>query len=347
MICAASFARERGDEATAKYLEEYADFLECHVESWTVTTHGTLLPGVARHYLRILPERPDNPNPDEDPNHGNITIANRRPGARNVFPAKEVVDAGFLELVRHGVRRPDDPIIVDSLKVVDAVLKVDTPFGPCWRRYNHDGYGQRDDGGPFVGWGRGRAWPLLTGERGHYELAAGHDTKPFLRAMEGLASSTGLLPEQASDGPDQPQVHMYRGRPTGSAMPLMWAHAEYVKLLHSVRDGKVFDLIAEVAKRYLGGGADRQLFEVWKFTRQARSVRCGYVLRIQVPASFRLRWSGDEWHTVKDTPSSTTTLGVEFVDIPIIAAQRAPIRFTFFWTANDNWEGRDFMVSVI
>jgi glucoamylase len=140
---------------------------------------------------------------------------------------------------------------------------------------------------------------------------------------------------------------MYRGRPTGSAMPLMWAHAEYVKLLHSVRDGKVFDLIAEVAKRYLGGGADRQLFEVWKFTRQARSVRCGYVLRIQVPASFRLRWSGDEWHTVKDTPSSTTTLGVEFVDIPIIAAQRAPIRFTFFWTANDNWEGRDFMVSVI
>jgi len=347
MICAASFARERGDEATAKYLEEYADFLECHVESWTVTTQGTLLPGVARHYLRILPERPDNPNPDEDPNQGNITIANRRPGARNVFPAKEVVDAGFLELVRHGVRRPDDPIIVDSLKVVDAVLKVDTPFGPCWRRYNHDGYGQRDDGGPFVGWGRGRAWPLLTGERGHYELAAGHDTRPFLRAMEGLASSTGLLPEQAWDGPDQPQVHMYRGRPTGSAMPLMWAHAEYLKLLRSVRDGKVADLIAEVAKRYLGGRADRQLFEVWKFTRQARSVRRGYVLRIQVPASFRLRWSGDEWHTVKDTPSSTTTLGVEFVDIPIIAAQRAPIRFTFFWTTNDHWEGRDFMVSVI
>ena len=137
---------------------------------------------------------------------GTITIANRQPGARNDFPAKEVVDAGFLELVRHGIREPDDPIIVDSLKVVDAVLKVETPFGPCWRRYNHDGYGQREDGGPFVGWGRGRAWPLLTGERGHYELAAGHDTKPFVRAMEGLASATGLLPEQAWDAPDQPQV---------------------------------------------------------------------------------------------------------------------------------------------
>ena len=112
-------------------------------------------------------------------------------------------------------------------------------------------------------------------------------------------------------------------------MPLMWAHAEYIKLLRSVRDGKVSDLIAEVAKRYLGDRADRQLFEVWKFTRQARSVKRGYVLRIQAQASFRLHWSDDEWRTVKDTPSSSTTLGVEFVDIPILAAQRAPIRFTF------------------
>jgi glucoamylase len=346
LICAACFARERGDDPTAKYLEEYADFLECHVETWTVTTEGTLLPGVARHYLRVLPERADNPTPEENPNQGNLTIANRPPGAQSVFPAKEIVDAGFLELVRHGVRRPDDPIIVDSLKVVDAVLKVETPFGPCWRRYNHDGYGQREDGGAFVGWGQGRAWPLLTGERGHYELAAEHDTKPFLRAMESFASATGLLPEQVWDGRDQPQVYMYCGRPTGSAMPLMWAHAEYIKLLRSIRDGKVSDLIVEVAKRYLRVRADRQLFEVWKFTRQARSVKRGYVLRIQAPASFRLHWSGDEWQTVKDTPSSTTTLGVDFVDIPVLSAQQAPIHFTFFWTADDRWEGHDYAVSV-
>jgi glucoamylase len=346
LICAACFARERSDEATAKYLEDYADFLECHVESWTVTTEGTLLKGVPRHYMRILPERPDNPNPEEDPNQGSLTIANRQPGARNVFLAKEVVDAGFLQLVRYGIRKPDDPIIVDSLKVVDAMLKVETPFGPSWRRYNHDGYGQRKDGGPFVGWGRGGAWPLLTGERGHYELAAGHDTKPFIRAMENLASPTGLLTEQVWADPDQPQLHMFLGRPTGSAMPLMWAHAEYIKLLRSVRDEKVSDLIADVAKRYLGERKDRQLFEVWKFTRQARSVKRGYVLRIQVPATFRLHWSDDEWKTVKDTPSSATTLGVEFVDIPILAAQQAPIRFTFFWTASGHWEGRDYLVSV-
>ena len=208
-------------------------------------------------------------------------------------------------------------------------LKVETPFGPCWRRYNHDGYGQREDGGPFVGWGRGRAWPLLTGERGHYELAAGHDTKPFIRAMEAWPQPPASCPSRSWDGPDQPEVYMYCGRPTGSAMPLMWAHAEYIKLLRSVRDGKVSDLIADVAKRYLGERADRQLFEVWKPTRQVRRVKRGYVLRIQVPASFRLHWSDDEWQTVKDTPSSATTLGVEFVDIPILrgAAGADPLYF--------------------
>jgi glucoamylase len=89
-----------------------------------------------------------------------------------------------------------------------------------------------------------------------------------------------------------------------------------------------------------------RLFEVWKFTRQARSVKPGYVLRIQVPASFRLHWSDDEWQTEKDTPSIATTLGVEFADIPIAASQRAPLRFTFFWTISNSWEGRDFLVSV-
>ena len=177
LICAACFSRERGDEPTAKFLEDYADFLDSHVESWTVTTQGSLVPGISRHYIRILPESVDNRQPEEDPNRGALTIANRPPDAQHKFPAKDIVDAGFLELVRYGIRKADDPLMVDSLHVVDAVLKVDTPFGPCWHRYNNDGYGQREDGGPFVTWGKGRAWPLLSGERGHYELAAGHDTK--------------------------------------------------------------------------------------------------------------------------------------------------------------------------
>jgi glucoamylase len=219
-------------------------------------------------------------------------------------------------------------------------------MGPVWRRYNHDGYGQREDGGPYVGWGKGRAWPLLTGERAHFELAAGRDVKPFIRAIEGFASATGLLPEQVWDEKDKPDAHLFLGRPTGSAMPLMWAHAEYVKLLRSVSDGRVFDLIPEVAERYLGDRKACQPFEIWKPNRRVRFVKTGYTLRVQAMASFRLHWTGDEWSTANDTPSLATTLGVDFVDIPISAKQKAPIKFTFFWAERNSWEGRDYMVEI-
>jgi len=199
LICAADFARSRGDHALAGFVEHYADFLESHVERWTVTTAGTLLPEVPRHYIRINPVAVGDVSPDEDPNTGLLTIANAPPGESLQIAAKEVVDAGFLELVRYGIRTAGDPLIEDSLRVVDAVLKVDTPLGPCWRRYNHDGYGNRDDGGPFLGWGRGRPWPLLTGERGHYELAAGRSAEPFLRALEKFGGRGAMLPEQVWD----------------------------------------------------------------------------------------------------------------------------------------------------
>jgi glucoamylase len=247
LVCAACFARDRQDEVTAGFLEEYADFLEQHLEKWTATTEGTLLPGISRHYIRIHPVDVRDPRPIEDPNRGSLTLANIPPGQPWRFPAKNVVDAGFLELVRYGIRRPDDSLIVDSLRVVDSVLKVDTTLGPCWHRYNHDGYGQRADGSAFSGWGVGRAWPLLTGERGHYELAAGHDVSPYTRALERFASTTGLLPEQVWDEPSRAGVRMEFGSPTGSARPLMWAHAEYIKLLRSVRDGQVFDFVPEAA----------------------------------------------------------------------------------------------------
>ncbi|MCI0457219.1 MAG: glycoside hydrolase family 15 protein, partial [Gemmataceae bacterium] len=345
LICAASFARERGLQATAQYLEEYADFLESHIEAWTVTTEGTLVPGIRRHFIRIHPVDVNDPQPNEDPNHDVLLLHNQPPGAPGAFPAKDIVDAGFLELVRYGIRRPGDSLIADSLRVVDAVLKVDTPCGPCWRRYNHDGYGQRSDGGPYQGWGRGRAWPLLTGERGHYELAAGRDVQPFLQAMEGFATATGLLPEQVWDEPDRPEAHMYLGRPTGSAMPLAWAHAEYLKLVRSVADGQVFDLIPEVADRYRQRQAVKPL-ELWKFNRQVRAVAPGETLRIQASAQFHLRWTDDEWQSTHDTHSAPTGVGVEFVDVPVLRGQRAPIRFTFFWTGAELWEGRDFQVAV-
>lgn len=346
LICAACFFREKRDEEAARFLEEYADFLNAHVESWTVTTQGSLVPGITRHYIRILPENVDDPRPKEDPNRGMLDIANRPQDVPKEFPAKDIVDAGFIELVRYGIRKPDDPLIVDSVRVVDAVLKVETPFGPCWRRYNNDGYGQKEDGGPFTGCGKGRGWPLLTGERGHFELASGRDAKPFIRAMEGFSSATGLLPEQVWDGADRLDIYMRLGRPTGSAMPLMWAHAEYIKLLRSAADRRVFDLIPEVAERYLSGRNTHQRFEVWKHNRQVSRIRQSGTLRVQVSAPFRLHWTADEWRTAEDTLSAGTALGIHFVDVPIPAQQRAPVRFTFFWTDISSWEGRDYLVEV-
>ena len=88
LVCAASFARERGDGATAAFLEEYADFLECHVEAWMVTTEGTLVPGIPRHYIRILPADVNDPFPAEDPNIGVLALNNRPPGSRWRFPGE-------------------------------------------------------------------------------------------------------------------------------------------------------------------------------------------------------------------------------------------------------------------
>ncbi|QEG35472.1 glycoside hydrolase family 15 protein [Bythopirellula goksoeyrii] len=345
LVCAAQLADSRGESETANYLSEYADFLESHIEQWTVTTEGKLVEGIPRHFIRIRPLDLSDASPNEDPNCGTLLVKNRAPGLKAAFPAKEIVDAGFLEFVRYGIRPPNDPVIVDSLKVVDSVLKVETPFGPCWRRYNRDGYGQRADGGPFVGWGQGRAWPLLTGERAHYELAAGRDVKPLVHAIESFASSTGLLPEQVWDTADDPELRMFFGRPTGAAMPLMWAHAEYIKLLRSIKDGAIFDRIPAVADRYLKP-RKRIDWEVWKFNRQIGKMSRGRTLRIQAQAPFRLRYSCDGWKSQGDLDSSDAGVGVYFCDIMPENYGIGPVQFTFLWLSARRWEGRDFSIEI-
>lgn len=347
LTCAACFATDRGDDTTAQFIQAYADFLERHVESWTVTTEGSLLPCVRRHYIRIHPVDPRDSEPDENPNAGLIALRNQPQGATFAFPAKDIVDAGFLELVRYGIRRAGDPLIEDSLRVVDAALKIDTPLGPSWHRYNNDGYGERQDGAPYNGSGKGRAWPLLTAERGHYELAAGRDVRLFIRAMESFAGDTGLLPEQVWDEANRPEFHMYFGRPTGAAMPLVWAHAEYIKLLRSTRDGVVFDRIPAVVARYQEADVQaRPRYEMWKFNRRPRTIRPGCTLRVLTSAEFRLRWTANEWYDVHDSPSVATALGGAFVDIPVPSDQAEPLRFTFFWTEPGRWEGEDFSVAM-
>ena len=346
LICAADFFDYRGDHKTAEFVRDYADFLESHIECWTVTTEGTLVAGISRHYIRVNPPSADD-CADEDPNCGTLRLANQPPSARYEFPAKEIVDAGFLELVRYGIRSADDPVIKDSLRVVDAVLKVDTPYGPAWRRYNHDGYGQRDDGSSYTGWGEGRPWPLLTGERGHYEIAAGHDPSPYLRALENFSQGIGLMPEQIWDGPDLPSSYLRVGGTTDAAMPLLWAHSEYVKLHRSAADGKVFDLVEPAYDRYVGRNGGRKTLEIWKSNRQIHTVPPGTLLRIQATSPFLLHWTTDDWQHSTDTRSQGTAIDIEFVDVPLPEQQKIPIRFTFLWLEENRWEGKDYTVKVL
>src|SRR6201999_3027845 len=141
-----------------------------------------------------------------------------------------LISPDALALVRFGLRAADDPRILNTVKAIDSLLKRDLPAGPYWYRYNDDGYGEHEDGEPFDGSGIGRLGPLLTGERAHYELAARRpkEARRLLATLEASASAGGLIPEQIWDSDDIPGRELFFGRPSGSAMPLVWAHAEHI-----------------------------------------------------------------------------------------------------------------------
>jgi glucoamylase len=341
-VCAAALAKTKHEDAQAVFLEDYADFLRAHLEEWTVTTEGTLLPGVDRYFVRLNPAKPGEAASPQSVNTANLKFTSQPPGQPESYPARNVVDGGFLQLVRYGVLPPDDPLILDSLRVIDATIKVTISAGDSWHRYNHDGYGQKSDGGPYDGWGQGRPWPLLTGERAHYELAAGKDERALLLTMEKLANDTQLLPEQIWDADDMPGTSLRRGGPSGSANPLLWAHSEYVRLLRSCHDGKVFDLIAEVAARY-GAAKPASKVEFWLPIHPIQQADKGRKLRICAPDSFRLRWTGDSWKTWRDSDSQPTGIGGEYFDIEP-ADFEPQVEFTFFWKDRQQWEGHNHQV---
>lgn len=343
LICAAEIMRAHGGLELGAFLEEHADWIEGHLEDWTVTNNGVLHPDVKRHYMRIRPPECGEPYAHEGCGRETVHINNRPPGEPTEFEARAIIDGGFLELVRYGVRAADDPLIVDSLKVVDHVLKVETPKGPCWRRYNHDGYGQQADGGPFKGYGEGGAWPLLLGERAHYELAAGRDISDLIATYEKFASAGGMLPEQIWDRPDG--FGMALGDPAGSAMPLVWAHAEYLKLLRSVFDGEVFDRIPPVEERYAKGHRQTNI-EVFKLRRQIRSMEAGRTLRITAQQHFRVLWTADEWKTQATVEASSLGCVGSYADLPTNGKQAGQLSFTLYWTEENRWEGRNFDVAL-
>jgi glucoamylase len=344
---AAELADELGTPRQAASLRDTADIWNGLVERWTYVT-GTPLAretGVEGYYVRIAPpDTAEAPSPLD----GFVPIKNRPPPAASER-ASLLVSPDALALVRFGLRAPHDARIRNTLRVIDALLKVDLPPGPCWRRYNGDGYGEHEDGSAFDGTGVGRPWPLLTGERAHYELAAGNraGAQQLLAALEGFASDGDLLPEQVWDAADIAERELFRGRPSGSAMPLVWAHAEHIKLLRSLGEGRVFDMPPQPRQRYQVEVV-RSRHCIWRFNNKCRSLTMGSILRIEFLAAATVHWSSDGWRTSVDTPTTDSGFGVHFVDL---TTARVPsgseIVFTIYWPAENRWEGTDYRVAIV
>ncbi|HUI87259.1 MAG TPA: glucan 1,4-alpha-glucosidase [Anaerolineales bacterium] len=347
LLVAADFADRQNEPGAARYLRETADWWNVGIERWTYVLGTDLAKqvGVDGYYVRIAP--PDVADAVSAAS-GYVPIKNRPPGS-SLEPANYIVSPDALALVRFGLRAADDPRILNTVKVIDQLLKVDTPYGPAWHRYNDDGYGEHEDGSPFDGTGIGRAWPLLTGERAHYELAAGRTerARELLGALENFANPGSLIPEQVWDTADIPQKELFIGRPSGSAMPLVWAHAEYVKLLRSIKDGRVFDMPPQTLQRYIKTETTSD-YVSWRYNHKCQYLPVGKTLRIELLAPALIRWSVDGWTNAADMENTNTGLGIYVADLP--SADLLPgtkLLFTFHWTVADHWEGQDFTVTVV
>ena len=342
LLVAAEWAERSGEPALAPYLRATADSWNAQIEHWLYVT-GTPLARrcqVEGYYVRVAPA-------DLEDGDEYVNIRNRDSDDTR-HRADEIVATDALALVRLGLRSADDPHIVNTVAVIDATLKTELPAGPAWYRYTDDGYGEHADGSPFDGTGIGRVWPLLTGERAHYALANGDaaGARALLASFEAMAGEGGLLPEQCWDAPDLPERELFLGRPAGSAMPLVWAHAEYLKLVHSLADGHVFDMPPQTYKRYVRERVGSQL-RIWRFNLKLRQLARGCVLRIETLARANVRYSTDDWRTMSEAATQATGLGSHYVDLPT-ADLGAGVRVTFtcFWPETNHWEGQDYSVLV-
>jgi glucoamylase len=346
LLIAADMADNHDESTLGAFLRSTADSWNASIEQWTYVENTSLARkvGVAGYYVRIAPkERLSGQTPIADEK---ITIANR--SGQTEFSAAEIVSPDALALVRFGLRAANDPRIVNTIRVIDATLKVETPHGPCWHRYNHDGYGETADGSPFNKTGIGRAWPLLTGERAHYELAAGNkkEARRLLDTMEALASASGLISEQVWDTDAIPAKDLFLGRPSGSARPLVWAHAEHLKLLRSLADNAVFDTPPQTVARYLHG-KQRAAPAIWRFEEKIKSMPQHHTLRLETQAAACVRWTADDWATPQCAATTDSGIGLHFVDLDTTSlAPGATVSFTFFWPGAERWEQHNFSVII-
>jgi glucoamylase len=242
LVCAADIARKNGATQDAERYLHTADDWNANIETWLVTKSGHLNPAgdSDAYYIRI--------DKGKDPNNGEQLDVHNGGG---VWDQRDVVDAGFLELVRLGIRPANDPTIQNSVRVIDSTIRVETPNGPSFYRYNHDGYGETFFGGPWQGQGIGRIWPIFTGERGEYEIALGRNPSLYLDAMLHFANAGGMIPEQVWDRAEPTSSHFVFGSGTGSATPLAWSMAQFIRLVMCAQEKRIVERPTIVADHFL------------------------------------------------------------------------------------------------
>jgi glucoamylase len=311
LIVAAEFAGDAGEHIAASHFRAVADYWNDRVESWCTLPSG--------QYVRLASD------PDKR-------------------PAEGAIGPEFLELVRYGLRRPKDERVLRSLQGVDTSLKVSLPAGPSWRRYVGDQYGEHEDGSPWDGSGRGRAWPVLTGERARHFFSMGLPATELVRTLEGFAGQALMLAEQLWDGPDMPQRGLSFGKPNGAACPLGWAHAEYLELLVTIALAGFPDIVMPARRRYTEGVAQDPPF-VWSHKHQIARIPAGRRLRVQLPRPGAVHYSFDNWQSFAEVDAIDTTLGVWVAEVP---CSQLPVGTEFQWTAHymTGWEGRNFSLTV-
>jgi glucoamylase len=319
----------------------FADYWNARLEDWTCVADTPIARrfGVPGYYVRVAPPQALT---DRARNDAVLPIKNlaRDPS----LPAAAQVGVDFLQLVRFGLRRADDPLILATVRVADALLKVDTPAGPCWHRYSDDGYGEHDDGSAYDGTGRGRPWPLLTGERGHYEIVAGRDPLPLIAAMARMASPGGMLPEQIWDAAPVAARGLEPGKPTGAAMPLVWAHAEYLKLVISRGLKRPYDRPTAVWERYRGERPSLSRV-IWCEHAPAAELPQGCALTVALREPGSVHWGVDGWQEVRDQDTTANALGLHVVSIDTLRL-RAGRRIDLTFRRGSVWAGKDYSIRV-
>ncbi len=347
LLAAADFSDKQEEPDLAEFLRETADAWNDAIDELTYAS-GTEFGrrhGVSGYYIRIAPPEAIQTGLREDTA---IELKNLPPEGTKK-KAVEVVSPDALALVRFGLRSARDPRIAATTRIIDATLKTEVSNGPVWHRYTDDGYGEHADGAPFNKTGRGRGWPLLAGERAHFEIAAGNyeEADSLRRTMEAQTSECGLIPEQVWDAEDLPDHELYNGRPTGSGMPLVWAHAEYVRLLRSLNERRVWDMPPQPVRRYQ---VEKKTvsFAIWSFREQRTRLVAGKKLRLDLLAKARVRWTVDEWKSARETATAEAMLGLHCALLDTAGLEAgARACFTFYWADSGHWEGRNFEVEVI